>query len=447
MFWLLIWQILSMWIGQEILMVSPVATGKRLIQLLPKVYFWNTVLCSVERIMGGFLLGALAGTTMAVLAYRYRKIEELCCPMVCVMKSTPVASVIILLMWMSSRNLSVGIVFLMIFPILYTNVLEGLQQMNPKLAELAEVFELPKWVRVRWLAIPQLLPYVRAGCVLGIGLAWKAGTAAEVIGISGGTIGEKLYQAKIYLETADLLAWTTMILVMSYLFEKLFLGMLDMAGERLKRIQIPDSGKTDEVKNVPAKEQQDIILTHLSKSYGEHCVIQNLSQIFPRGQTTCIMAPSGAGKTTLLRLLMGLEVPDSGRITGMNGRKKSAVFQEQIFGEDLSVYANIRIVRKRKLFEPEKQEYEKIKEELEKVGLSGCIDQKIKELSFGMRQRVALVRAFYADWDVLFLDEPFRGLDKSTRELVIEYTKRKCIGKQVLFITHDEEEKKLVIGK
>ena len=109
----------------------------------------------------------------------------------------------------------------------------------------------------------------------------------------------------------------------------------------------------------------------------------------------------------------------------MDGRKKSAVFQEQIFGEDLSVYANIRIVRKRKLFEPEKQEYEKIKEELEKVGLSGCIDQKIKELSFGMRQRVALVRAFYADWDVLFLDEPFRGLDKSTRELVIEYTKKK----------------------
>ena len=102
---------------------------------------------------------------------------------------------------------------------------------------------MPKWVWVRWLAIPQLLPYVRAGCVLGIGLVWKAGTAAEVIGISGGTIGEKLYQAKIYLETADLLAWTTMILVMSYLFEKLFLGMLDMAGERLKRIQISDSGK------------------------------------------------------------------------------------------------------------------------------------------------------------------------------------------------------------
>lgn len=155
-------------------MVSPVVAGKRLIQLLPEVEFWSTVLHSTERIMGGFLLGALTGSGVAVLAFRHRKVEELCYPMVCVMKSTPVASVIILLlMWMSSGNLSVGIVFLMTFPILYTNVLEGLQQMDPKLTELAEVFELPKWVRVRWLAIPQLLPYVRAGCALGIGLAWK----------------------------------------------------------------------------------------------------------------------------------------------------------------------------------------------------------------------------------------------------------------------------------
>lgn len=428
-------------------MVSPVVAGKRLVQLLPEIHFWSTVLHSTERIMGGFLLGALAGTVMAVLAFRHKKVEELCYPMICVMKSTPVASVIILLlMWMSSRNLSVGIVFLMTFPILYMNVLEGLQQMDPKLTELAEVFELSKWVRVRWFAIPQLLPYVRVGCALGIGLAWKAGTAAEVIGISGGTIGEKLYQAKIYLETADLLAWTIMILVMSYLFEKLFLRILDMAGDRLKKIQISESRKTNEVKNVPEERQalnQDIVLTHLSKSYGNHHVIQDLSRTFPCGQITCLMAPSGSGKTTLLRLLMGLEVPDSGSIAGLEGRKKSAVFQDQIFGEDLSVYANIRIMRKRKLFESEseKQEYERIKAELEKVGLPGCIDQKVKELSFGMRQRVALVRAFYADWDVLFLDEPFRGLDQSTRELVMEYTRRKCIGKQVLFITHEEEEK------
>ena len=396
------------------------------------------------------MLGALAGTVMAVLAFRHRKVEELCYPMVCVMKSTPVASVIILLlMWMSSGNLSVGIVFLMTFPILYTNLLEGLQQMDPKLTELAEVFELPKWVRVRWLAIPQLLPYMRAGCALGIGLAWKAGTAAEVIGISGGTIGEKLYQAKIYLETADLLAWTTMILVLSYLFEKLFLGILDMAGENLKKIQVPVAGKMDAVKGVPTQERQalqrDIVLMHVSKSYGDHHVVQDLSRTFPCGQITCLMAPSGSGKTTLLRLLMELEVPDGGRIAGMDGRKKSAVFQDQIFGEDLSVYTNIRMVKKRKLFEPERQEYEKIKKELEKVGLSDCIDQKISELSFGMRQRVAIVRALYADWDILFLDEPFRGLDKEAKRKTAAYIRGKSAEKTVVLVTHEEEEKQLVI--
>lgn len=95
----------------------------------------------------------------------------------------------------------------------------------------------------------------------------------------------------------------------------------------------------------------------------------------------------------------------------------------------------------------ERQEYERIEEELGQVGLSGCMDQKIRELSFGMRQRVALVRALYAEWDILFLDEPFRGLDKKTRKIVIEYTRRKCTGKQVLFVTHKEEEKKLAIEK
>ena len=214
-------------------MVSPVAAGKRLMQLLPEVHFWSTVLHSTERIMGGFLLGALAGTVMAVLAFRHKKVEELCYPMICVMKSTPVASVIILLlMWMSSRNLSVGIVFLMTFPILYMNVLEGLQQMDPKLTELAEVFELSKWVRVRWFAIPQLLPYVRVGCALGIGLAWKAGTAAEVIGISGGTIGEKLYQAKIYLETPEVFAWTATVVALSILLEKGLLRLAKRLGRR-----------------------------------------------------------------------------------------------------------------------------------------------------------------------------------------------------------------------
>lgn len=118
-FWLLAWQILSMQIGQEILIVSPVATGKRMIWLICGIRFWKIILHSTIRIMGGFLLGIFAGSSAAVLAFRYKRIEELCYPMICVMKTTPVASVIILLlMWISSGNLSVCIVFLMTFPIL-----------------------------------------------------------------------------------------------------------------------------------------------------------------------------------------------------------------------------------------------------------------------------------------------------------------------------------------
>ena len=450
-FWLSVWQILSMWIGQEILIVSPVAAGRRLFNLITTVPFWNAVLFSTERIMGGFLLGTVGGTGMAVLAYRYRKIEELCYPMICIMKATPVASVIILiLMWISSENLSVCIVCLMTLPILYTNILEGLRQMDQGLQEMAEVFDLPIWVRIRWICIPQMLPFMRSGCALGIGLGWKAGTAAEVIGIASGSIGANLYQAKIYLETADLLAWTLMIIVLSYVFEKIFIRMLDLSVERIKKIKVRKTWrKRSQSESWRQKAgqivQKDITLTHLNKSYGKHCVIKDLSMIFPHQQLTCIMAPSGAGKTTLLRILMGLEQADSGKIEGLDGYRKSAVFQKQIFCESLSVYANIRMVRKRKFFEPEFEEYTIVRKELEAVGLMDCIDQKISELSFGMRQRVAIVRALYADWDILFLDEPFRGLDKEAKRKTAAYIRGKSAEKMVVLVTHEEEEKQLVI--
>lgn len=422
-------------------MVSPVTAIERFLQLMTELTFWKAVLFSAERIVGGFFLGVLGGSLAAVLAYRYEKLEELFYPLICVMKATPVASFIILvLMWVSSDNLSVCIVVIMSFPIMYINTLEGLKQLKEELHEMAEVFQIPKWVRVRWMYTPQILPYVRAGCALGIGMSWKAGVAAEVIGIASGSMGEKLYQAKIYLETADLFAWTMAIISLSYLFEKILVKTLDAAVKRLSRMSKTAAGKERTCEAFHTI-QQDVVLTHVQKSYDDHAVIKDLSMIIPGGDLTCIMAPSGSGKTTLLRILMGLETADEGRIEGLENQKKSAVFQDQIFCEELSVYANIRLVTKQKLFEAEQPEYEKIKNELKEIGLEQCIDQKIKELSYGMRQRVALVRALYAKWDILFLDEPFRGLDQETKKAAIEYTKRKCAGKSVVFVTHDEKEK------
>ena len=235
-FWLLLWEIASRIIGQEILLVSPVSVIRRLFELGTGADFWSSVVYSFCRIIGGFLLATCCGVLLAGAGAACRFIRELAAPAMAAVKATPVASFIILvLIWVPSRNLSVVISFLMVLPVIYTNVLNGIQSTDRKLLEMAEVFEVSGWKRVRYIYVSSVLPYFRAGCSLGLGLCWKAGVAAEVIGIPDGSIGEKLYEAKVYLETPDLFAWTIVIIILSIAFEKIFLYLTDLLVRRVER--------------------------------------------------------------------------------------------------------------------------------------------------------------------------------------------------------------------
>ena len=172
---------------------------------------------------------------------------------------------------------------------------------------------------------------------------------------------------------------------------------------------------------------------HLYKSFGDKVVLRDFSARFPLGAVTSVMAPSGGGKTTLLRILMGLEAADSGTVEGLAGLRQSAVFQEERLCEALSAVANIRLVN------PVLTRGE-AEAALSAVGLAGCGNQRVAEFTGGMRRRVAILRALLAQWDVLFLDEPFKGLDEDTKQLVMADTRRRCAGRTVLLVTHDARE-------
>lgn len=235
--WLLIWQLASMWIGQEILLVSPVTVVMTLIRLAGGAQFWLSVASSMLRIIGGFLLAVILGVALAGLSAASGRLREFLLPFVATVKSIPVASfVILVLIWVSSRNLSVLISFLMVFPVIYTNVLDGISQTDRGLLEMAEVFGIPFGRRLRTIYVSQVLPYFRTGCSLALGLCWKAGVAAEVIGIPQNSIGENLYNAKIYLDTPALFVWTLVIICISVLFEKGFLRAVECLVQRLERL-------------------------------------------------------------------------------------------------------------------------------------------------------------------------------------------------------------------
>ena len=237
-FWLLAWQLGAMALAAayphgELLLASPLASLRRLGELAATSAFWRAVGWSAARIFGGFLLACLAGTALAALAARYPLAEELLAPPVAAVKATPVASFIILaLVWLDSRHLPVFISFLMVFPTVYLNLLEGIRQTDRKLLEMARVFHVPLTRRLRGIYLPQILPYFRSAVSLGLGLCWKAGIAAEVIGLPAGSMGERLYTAKIYFQTPDLFAWTAAVVAVSAVFERLFLRLVDtLAGK------------------------------------------------------------------------------------------------------------------------------------------------------------------------------------------------------------------------
>ena len=235
--WLAVWQAASLWVGEALLIASPLSVCLRLVQLCQTSDFWGSILFSMVRIFLGFLLGLVSGMLFAGLAAFLRPVEELLSPLMLVMKATPVASIIIVcLIWIPSRNLSVFTAFLMVFPILYTNLLEGIRATDPQLLEMAELFQVPRYKRLRYIYLSQLIPYLRSGCTVALALSWKAGAAAEVIGIPEGSIGEHLYDAKLYFDTPDLFAWTVVIICLSVLFERVFLWLLSKLLKRLERM-------------------------------------------------------------------------------------------------------------------------------------------------------------------------------------------------------------------
>lgn len=226
--WLIVWEAAARFIGQEILLVSPVTVLCRFLELAVTREFWYSVSFSFSRIIGGFFLALFSGILLAGVSSVSRLVKELLAPLITVIKATPVASFIILvLIWVSSRNLSVIISFLMVLPVIYTNILQGIESTNRQLLEMAKVFRVPVCRRIRFIYISEIMPFFKTACSIALGLCWKAGVAAEVIGIPEGSIGEKLYEAKIYLQTPDLFAWTLTIICLSAFFEKIFLFIVD----------------------------------------------------------------------------------------------------------------------------------------------------------------------------------------------------------------------------
>ncbi len=222
LFWLSLWQVVSMRYGMDFVLPSPIKTASVLIESLAEVKFWKAVAFSVCRILIGFVLSAALGVVLALASIKIKAVNILFAPFCSVVRAVPVASFIILvLVIFSSRNVSVVIAFLMGFPVVYSTLQKGIETAPAELCECADVFSLSYFFRLKYIYLPHLLPYAANAFTVSSGLCFKSGIAAEVIGYPVGSVGAAMYQAKLGLDMPKLLSYTVIIVCISVLCEKL----------------------------------------------------------------------------------------------------------------------------------------------------------------------------------------------------------------------------------
>lgn len=429
LFWLIIWQFVSISVGHGFLLPPPLDVLRALARIAAEGGFYVTLIASVGRILLGFFIGMSAAITAAALSGASMTVRRLLTPLVFAVKTVPVASFIILmLIWVSSGQLPTAISAMMVFPVIYTNVLAGITGCSPGLLEMAKVFDISRLNKLLCIYIPEVMPHFRSGASLALGLAWKAGVAAEVIGLPKYSIGENLYEAKITLSTDELLAWTLVIIALSVLFEKVFMKILDKAArffEKKLGNAVFASARAENPMPEPAIDMRDI-----SKSYGDRQVLKGVSLKINSGEHIVIVGESGCGKTTLLRVIMGLEASDF-QLKG----SVAAVFQEDRLVESLSAAANIRLA-----MHGGAQPEETVKTLLDSVGLAAEHDTPVRHLSGGMKRRISILRAIGRNAHILIFDEPLRGMDEKTKEKTGRLIQKHIQGKAVIYVTHDVSE-------
>ncbi len=230
LFWIGVWQFAFILVGRrygEILLVSPLSVLERIRILAGTADFWVDTLTSLLRITVGYFFGVIFALVFAVLTSAFSFCKALFSPILSLIKTTPVTSFILLaLVWIQKDGVAVFISFLMVLPIIWANVSKGIEETDKGMLEMAKVFGLSPLKKLKAVYFHSVMPYFVAGCTTALGFAWKAGVAAEVLSTPAKSIGYNLYQSKINIETADLFAWTAVVIVLSVFFEKLVVASL-----------------------------------------------------------------------------------------------------------------------------------------------------------------------------------------------------------------------------
>ncbi len=420
-FWLAAWMLLAALVAQPLILPGPGAVALALLRLVCDASTWAILASSGARILGGLVLAAVCGGVLAGVSSRSRAFARLVAPALSFVKATPVACVVVLLLiWLGSARVSIAAVFLMALPGVYFSLVEGLAQVDKPLEQMFRLHGVRGWRLFCAHTWREVLPFVLSCARAVIGMGWKAGVAAELIGMAVGTVGERIYQAKLLIETADLLAWTVLVVAASWACERALVWLLRVSGPAAWRAAVRTHGQGLRGR---ARAASDGAAAGLALAVGDRApwapALDGLALNVPAGGRACVMGASGAGKSTLLALAAGECTPCS------------MVFQDTRLVESASAVDNVLVCAGTHMDASSAAALLRLL--VPGVDVHACV----AELSGGQRRRVEIVRALLCPGGAVILDEPFTGLDAAARDVAAKVVLDLLDDRTLLLATHD----------
>lgn len=420
-FWLAAWMLVAALVAQPLILPGPGAVALALLRLVCDGGTWAILAGSGARILGGLALAAVCGGVLAGVSVRSRTFSRLVAPALSFVKATPVACVVVLLLiWLGSARVSIAAVLLMALPGVYFSLVEGLAQVDKPLEQMFRLHGVRGWRLFFAHTWREVLPFVLSCARAVIGMSWKAGVAAELIGMAVGTVGERIYQAKLLIETADLLAWTVLVVAASWACERVLVWLLRVSGPVAWGAAVRAHGRGSRGR---AGAASDGAAAELALVVGDRApwapALDGLVLHVSAGGRACVMGASGVGKSTLLVLAAGECAPCS------------MVFQDARLVESASALDNVLVCADARVDASSAAA-------LLRLLVPGVdVHARVAELSGGQRRRVEMARALLCGGCAVILDEPFTGLDAAARDMTAEVVLDLLNGRTLLLATHD----------